>query len=410
LQHVKNTIKFEHPRILLVDLDLGACEALVKAGFNAVEGTFGKPYSVDKDAGYVPVIATPKLPDYTEQEIIIANIGAIEPANYPDGVKCTANSDLDWWSKANLGFVDPRPRAMIAVQDSFDRILRSGGLFVLFVGERISQEFVFACQNHNRLSIDSQIYQDNWSLLQTGPEFEVVADLGRQIRPGTEDMPIIQLISEHISGASFSCTLEPPRRFRENWIPLAHNKYGKTVAGALAPESDDGGWILLFPNLSDKPRFITKLVEEILPNLSPRLFPSAENQAWTHRPEYELATVLEKERQIMTLKAETATKIATLENDIKADREARKFLYTLLNGTGSELVAAVESALALLGFTDVVDVDAELKKAGNEGSLREDLRIHDESPVLVVDVKGVRGHPADSEALQAQKHAFIYTG
>ena len=69
---------------------------------------------------------------------------------------------------------------------------------------------------------------------------------------------------------------------------------------------------------------------------------------------------------------------------------------------------AVKQALALLGFKSVVDVDEEMTKAGKEASLREDLRIHDTSPVLVVDIKGVAGKPADAEALQAQKHAFIY--
>jgi hypothetical protein len=71
-------------------------------------------------------------------------------------------------------------------------------------------------------------------------------------------------------------------------------------------------------------------------------------------------------------------------------------------------VRAVQSALALLGFQQVVDVDAEMKAAGTEANLREDLRIHDASPVLVVDIKGVAGKPTDSDALQAQKHTLMY--
>ena len=37
-------------------------------------------------------------------------------------------------------------------------------------------------------------------------------------------------------------------------------------------------------------------------------------------------------------------------------------------------------------------MDAEAKEAG-ETSLREDIRVHDRSPTLVIDVKGISGCP-----------------
>jgi len=60
-----------------------------------------------------------------------------------------------------------------------------------------------------------------------------------------------------------------------------------------------------------------------------------------------------------------------------------------------------------VGFKSIIDVDEEMQKAGDTSPRREDLQITDQSPVLIVDVKGVGGHPSDDEALQAQKHASI---
>jgi hypothetical protein len=70
-------------------------------------------------------------------------------------------------------------------------------------------------------------------------------------------------------------------------------------------------------------------------------------------------------------------------------------------------VQAVIEGLRVLGFTDVVDVDQQIKGAGEEASLREDIQIKDSTPTLIVDVKGITGRPSDPEAMQAYKHATI---
>ncbi len=49
-------------------------------------------------------------------------------------------------------------------------------------------------------------------------------------------------------------------------------------------------------------------------------------------------------------------------------------------------------------------MDEELKKAGATGPKREDLRICSESPVLLIEVKGINGLPKDDDALQVSKY------
>jgi hypothetical protein len=395
----------------LVDLDKDVRTILENEGYNVAVGTFGRPYQVQKRSRYEPVVVKASLPNYTEQEIIVVDLVPDEPMPNSPAEKSTPMEELDWWAKCSNGVIDPRPRAMAMVHDQLDRILQNGGAFIVFSDGREKQELVLARNygGYDGLSIDQEIHYNNWSFLSVLSNLAISHDHGEEIRPVEEGGPLVRLLADHLKGASFCCTFEAEWHIERQWGVLAKNKYGAAVAGFISPpEKSKGGWIFVLPRIRDKSAFIAAFLKNILPNLSPALFPHAEGQRWVHRPDYELPSVLEKARAISSIQDTAAQKVAELEKAMDAERSANKFLYDLLRETGSNLVVAVQKALALLGFTDVVDVDAEMKKAGKDASLREDLRIHDISPVLVVDIKGVAGKPADPEALQAQKHAFIY--
>ncbi|MGD0048916.1 MAG: hypothetical protein ABSE42_18085, partial [Bryobacteraceae bacterium] len=64
------------------------------------------------------------------------------------------------------------------------------------------------------------------------------------------------------------------------------------------------------------------------------------------------------------------------------------------------LVEAVKRALSVVGFTSVLDSD-ELVSTGRR---KEDLQIHDCSPVLLVEVKGIAGMPTEHDAIQVGKY------
>jgi hypothetical protein len=401
-------VKYQRPKILLIDLNVDVRKSLEGEGYNVAVGTFGKPYKVTMSSAYQPVIYKASLPNFTEREIIVLDLAAGEPTDAPRGEKSTPMGELDWWAKCNRGVIDPRPRAMFMVQDQFDRIYQNGGAFIIFSDRRINQKLVFAC-NHDGLSIEREIPYDNWSFLSILSNLSVTSDFGEEITPTKKESPLVRLLADHLDGASFRCTLEAQWRIEEQWLVLAKNKYGAAVAGSISPpEGSKAGWIFIFPRICSKPGFLVAFFKNVLPDLCPALIPHAEGQRWVHRPQYELHSVLEKALQISAIQDEAAKRVTQLEKAIETERNASRFLYDLLRETGASLVGAVHKALTLLGFKDVIDVDAEMKKAGKDASLREDLRIHDISPVLVIDIKGVAGKPADAEALQAPKHAFIY--
>ena len=198
----------------------------------------------------------------------------------------------------------------------------------------------------------------------------------------------------------------PGHRQEEHWIPLARNKFGDCVAGLLVRDNPQTCLIML-PQMPEIHSILEDLVGNWCVQLRPKLFPFHQGSSWLHTPRYELPQVTHLYHDIERTKEEAETQVAKLQEQIKEIRAENDDWYTLLNGTGDELVGAVIRSLAKLGFKEVVDVDAQARAEGNDRNLREDIQIRDRSPVLVVDVKGITGCPEDAEATQSEKHALM---
>jgi hypothetical protein len=74
-----DSIKYQRPKILLLDCAPEVEAALTGAGYNAKSGTFGRPYRVRLGSGYLPVLSKASLPNYPEQEVVIIDLGEGEP-------------------------------------------------------------------------------------------------------------------------------------------------------------------------------------------------------------------------------------------------------------------------------------------------------------------------------------------
>ena len=63
------TARYWKPKILTLDLPTSLTERLRVAGYNVTNGTLGRPYKVQKQDGYMPVIPKAYAPDFAEQEV-----------------------------------------------------------------------------------------------------------------------------------------------------------------------------------------------------------------------------------------------------------------------------------------------------------------------------------------------------
>jgi hypothetical protein len=410
--------KYPNPKILLIDLDSQTETTLRQEGYNVCTGSFGTPYRVDKSDSYKPVIINGELPtSWTEQEIIVIDLDVDDVLDGPQGEKHTSIGESDWWASCSQGIVDPRPRLMACVQEHFDRILTHGGVYIIFSAPRLGQKVMWGHVRLLGFGSDlvkkEDISYDNWSFLGVLDGLEVRRDQGNAllIEDSLTEHPIAKCLLGQADESSFTCTVEPTwGSLKRRWARLARSKFGDAIAGAIVPdereESRDkqSGWVFILPRLQDKAGFLRKFLKEVLPDLAPQLFPFVEGSRWVQRPEYELPEVLEFRRQIEDIREETEQRIESLEKAIDEERRENGYLHELLQGTGRALVLAVKTALETLGFQSVVDVDAEAEERGETGPKREDLQIHDDSPVVLVEVKGISGLSKDADALQVWKY------
>jgi hypothetical protein len=401
-------LKYPKPRILLVDVSRDCAETLREAGYNVAEGTFGTPTRVEPSGWPCHVdLEACNLANYEEEEIVIANVAPPMPAHsqLPDPGKGV----LAAWQIAAAGVSDPRPLFMHSLRDGFQRILNHGGIFVIQLSVQYSINYFFGCKRHgtSHVEAESRETMTNWGFLRDLQFLETQQREGTEIIYKQDHKRIADLSETASSRAFYTCVVRPLPELAERWVSLATNKYGEPVAGIIASETQPQGYILVVPQMPALASIVIRLIENVFTSVSPHLFPFSESTAWTYREEYELPEINRLNSSIAQVEASAAAQISELNSQIESLREANRDWYALLNGTGGELVAAVVRSLKVLGFNDVVDVDAQEKAQGNVRKLREDLQIRDQNPVLIIDVKGVVGGVEDGDATQSEKHALM---
>ncbi|HMD76652.1 MAG TPA: hypothetical protein VKG86_04675, partial [Terracidiphilus sp.] len=321
-----------------------------------------------------------------EQEIVVAEVDIPEPlpqlSSPPDPVSAPG-----WWTKQTDGVVDPRPTTMNSISRYTQRMLAHGGLVIVFATPKVSHEYLWAHKERGGLISDSreQATLSNWSLLPfLDQRLEISLDFGEEISVADGKSPLLDLLRRFKAEMRFHCTIAPRYGKEPWWVPLACNKYGAVVAGAVVM---DAARILIFPRLVDQVGFLRELFQNVLPEIFPHLFRHHVGLGWVRDPQYELPKVVGLLRQIADVEVAAREKTETLNQAIAAERASMGFQHDLLRQTGAQLVAAVKRALGVIGFQSVLDSD-ELVSAGRR---REDLQIHDRSPVLLVEIKGIAG-------------------
>jgi len=408
----ENIIKYLKPKILLVDLDETAEKNLRDKGYNVSSGSFGNPYKVPVNDSYLSVIYNGKLPNITEQEILVVDLKPPLLLGKSDGEKETSDGEDDWWACCCEGMIDPRPRAMSWSARHIERILGHGGVLIIFAESRVCQKLKFGHIDRDYRNLTGEnIDRDNWCFSGCLKEsfIKIKSDFGNEMFPVQENTIFIEIFRKYLSGSKFSCVIDRGYNIDEKkWHPLIKNKYDNTVSVAVPfhADGDKNAWILIFPQIKDKAGFIVELFD-ILPNFASHLFPYYEGNLWLNKPEYQMPVILELQDEIENTKAACDKKISEIKDGIKKEKEKNRYLYDLIRETDRVLVEAVMKALGVLGFNQIVDVDTERKDDPKSNSLREDIRIEDTSPMLVVDVKGITGKPSDPDSNQSHKHATI---
>ncbi len=217
--------------------------------------------------------------------------------------------------------------------------------------------------------------------------------------------PLIELFKKNLDGSKYSAVLRPEWSLQKGhdgyqFIPLLTSKYKNTVAGAII-HVESKGLVLLVPQFRDKLSVIEHLIHITLPELSSKLYPFHEGTKWLIRPEYEHPTVQRLLEKKAIVEQQAAAALAVIDKEVLAERERLNYLHGILTKSGEPLVDDVKRTLEFLGFTNVIDVDEVAQEGGPK---QEDLQIHDTSPILLVEVKGIHGLPTEGDTVQVIKY------
>lgn len=401
-------LKYQKPKILLVDLPENALTRLQAAGLNARAGSFGRPYLVGDRGDYVPVIPNGQLPNYDEQEIVVIDLSDPEPLEEEQQPQGGVSNHPGYYLSGSPRIVDPRPLLSWMWSNLGDRILEHRGLFVIFAHFRSKYTYYLGETDSYsaRLSSSAPIVTDNWSFLSSTShrKFTFDLDMGTEVFLADEDFVISDLLRKHLKGISFSTSIRTEYRTRPEdglpcFCPLLVSKYDEVVGGALFL-CGSRGTVLILPQIDDKPGFLEELFQGVLPATHPHLFPEHEGERWVHRSEYEHPAVMSLHAHKLEIQRNAKEAEAVVEREIEKERTRLGFLHGLLTKTGGELVADVKTALEFVGFQQVIDVDAAETGRANQ---QEDLQIMDREPALLVEVKGLTWLPREANTLQVTK-------
>jgi hypothetical protein len=382
--------------------------ALQQRGYAAVSGSFGQPVVVPPGAGYLPLnLTTDRLPGYTEQEIVIADLaGPAAQDHSGQPIERPGPGVERVWAPTASGLVDPRPAMMRAVRSAMDRIYRHGGVFIIFATARFDPKCIINCLDRSGDLASyggRQLDADNWSLLSELRWLSVAGDTGQEMDVAENGVARILGIENYFNSGHFECSVRPSS-ISGQWETLATSKYGDPVAGMILPGENASGLIIILPQVERRADLVTELVDRVLPVLRPRLFPHFEGSRWTRRSEYDLPRVKELSDEIVQIEEATRVRVRELEEEIESERAHCGYLHDLITASGDDLVQAVIRALKTIGFSDVRDADADAKVAGETGPRREDLQIMDGPVPVLVEIKGVAGTPKEASTLQVTKY------
>ncbi|WP_143514936.1 hypothetical protein [Pseudomonas mosselii] len=392
--------RFSKPKIFIIDMPEHGCSALNDKWQDVSYGTLGEVYYVERSSSWSKIAPSHNLQGHKEADIVVVDLDFSSPSKKGGARSIVSEEQNDYWAKNDVGIADPRFFGAIYLRGDLERIVSSGGVCVIFADKINAAELSYGRVSRGTLVSQREVHERAWSFLPIFDDFKVVADEGENItvKRGTA---VAELLEKYLPGARYTCVLDAGY-YSGHWEVLAHSKFSQPVA---LMRQQNAGWVIVVPQLKDKVGFVDELLSAVLPGMVPGLFPEAETGAWRYDNAYELQQIIDLKEKKKFIEDSFAQEISAINDEIDACRAKQGWVHDLLDGTGDRLVEAVKNALGEIGFVSVIDMDV-LRDAENK-QRREDLRIMDRSPLLIVDVKGVSGAASDADSTQASKHAMI---
>ena len=250
-QSDKNKLLFSKPKILLIDLSDDIIKKIQEDGFNVMSASFGKNVSIKKFDGYNSISPNDFPQYYTEREIIIINLINNFEENQPNHLSTNKSS---FWINQKNGIISNRPLTMARYKKNFDRILNSGGIFVIFADNCLKTEYFIGKEINGSLDGKKFLY-DNWSFLSLFKHAHINKDSGEEIVIKDEIKndtlhKIASFFKQKLNNAFYLANISFYSYVSSRWTPFLFNKHKEAIGGLIKPSGSSKGYVLILPKLN----------------------------------------------------------------------------------------------------------------------------------------------------------------
>ncbi|WP_177167686.1 hypothetical protein [Nitrosomonas marina] len=394
------------PMVFLFDFEEDVVGKLKDLRINCYEGSFGATVKVNNKKHEEKLLKLNH--DYPanlhEFDVVMLDLTNNQSENYDPSKHQLSNTSGNT-AHALLStypeqIFDPRPLSIDIVSRDLIELSKKKSVIIAFCGSENISEYQFVEITRHGPSITSRKELSNFLFYQDFPGH--ISRNGRKVKLPTNESKLSPLFLKHLDNINFKTVFYHPTEWRdkknqpiEDFVPLLLNERDEIVSYAHIV---DKSTVFVFPDITDKPNFVSELFKTYLPEVVPEIFPFHGEFKWLNDGDYPLPG----ENKLLLERAELEDKfnknIAEIEEKLASLKVKYKFLSDLITETGDTLVSAVETYLNWLGFESVVNLDDT-----NPDILEEDIQVDCKDRFLVVEIKGIGGTSTDKDCSQISK-------
>lgn len=399
--------KYSKPNICFFDFKKSDSALIDEIGFKIYEGSLGSLVSMKNEYGRGHYC----LPNYEypqnlhEYDILLFDLNNQSEIEYraEDHVKKEVSTSKNhyFYCKHPKTVFNPAPYAGHCIAPIISKLSSRDSIIVVFANAREIAEYEIASTESGHPIVEEKFELNNYSFLQNDGIRFLENKYGNFINTIPNTPPFDSFLKKYINNMEYKATFYHPTKWVNNkrinsdsFMPLLLNNDEDIISYV---ELCNKQLIIVFPELECKGLFLKELLESILPDIMPQLFPDHQKGAWTKNKEYFLPNesdlFLEKE----VLKKKYKDELHEIDIRIAQNKEKYSFLHKILMETGHELVKSIITFLEWLDFKAVEDAD----DTGN--TKEEDIRIEIDGGILIIEAKGISGTSKDDDCAQISK-------
>jgi hypothetical protein len=395
------------PMVFLFDFEEEVEKRLKELRINYHSGSFGATVKVANkihDKKYL-TLNHDYPPNLHEFDVVMLDLTTNKTENYDPAQHPlsnisggTAHALLSTFPEQTF---DPRPLSINLVSSDINEFSEKKSIVVAFCGRESSAEYDFVQITDAGTSVTrKQKNYSNFSFYEHFPSF--TARYGVKTSLPEKESKLTPLFSSYLDKISYQTVFNHPTIWKDgryqksdNFIPLLFNERKEIISFAHFVEE---AIFLIFPDVADKPSFISELFRTYLPEIVPELFPYHGEFKWLDGGDYPLPGENELLQKRAELEEQYNRDIAKNEENLASLKTKFRFLSDLITETGGVLVTAVEAYLKWLEFESVVNLDDT-----NPDILEEDIQVDCNDRFLVIEIKGIGGTSTDKDCSQISK-------